>query len=111
MCEKHILSKLRSPSTYRQVSTTAIELPFEKPTNYHLTIEYDAANAFGTPVRDRQICIFALKNGKPDTSKYYDFDNDLGGGDRELEQAVSDAENAADAADAAANAALKERHN
>lgn len=93
-CERHIISKLRSPSTYKRIDASGIGIPFDKPLKYSVTIEYDAANAYGTPVRERQLCVFAVKNGRPDTSLYYDFDHDFEGRGKTGDQ-ISEEANAA----------------
>ncbi|MCJ8158353.1 hypothetical protein [Sphingomonas sp. LaA6.9] len=75
ICEDFILNKLRSPSTYKRIKASGIKVG-EK---YSVTVEYDAANAYGAPIRDNQICVFGLKDGRPDTTKTYDFDRDFSG--------------------------------
>lgn len=105
-CEDFILSKLRSPSTYKRIESSGIQVPYNNPDRYTVRVTYDAANAYGTPVREEQLCVFGLKDGKPDTSKHYDFDEDLEGKgytsadvDRAAESALSAADNALKAAD------------
>lgn len=100
-CEDHILSKLRSPSTYKRIEYSGTDVPYPKADRHHVRIVYDAANAYGTPVRDTQICVFGLKDGKPDTSRHYDFDSDLMGKgytSNEVEQEANAALEAADRA-------------
>lgn len=75
-CEEYIIAKLRSPSTYKRVEASGLRSPGEKPERYMVQIKYDAANAYGTPIREVQFCAFNLKGLGPDTSRYYDFDND-----------------------------------
>ena len=75
-CEEYIIAKLRAPSTDKRIEASGIRSPWDKPQRYMVQIEYDAANAYGTPIRSVQFCAFSLKGLGPDTSKYYDFDND-----------------------------------
>jgi hypothetical protein len=66
-CKAELMSTLRSPSTYVEISRRsfrAVHAPF----HWWVSIEYDAANAYGTPIRGTQICVYADKGGKPDTS-------------------------------------------
>lgn len=73
-CEAFILKKLKAPSTYKRITATGIGIPYESPKEYSVSIEYDAANAYGVPVRGTQICTYPLKDGRADTSAYIDFD-------------------------------------
>lgn len=73
-CEKYLVAKLKAPSTYKRINASSVGVPYAKPTEWDVDIEYDAANAFNTPIRDHQLCQFPLSNGRPDTSKYIDFD-------------------------------------
>lgn len=59
-CEKAIKRDLRSPSTYERVSV-GIEVAGEKERFFD--IEYDAANAYGTPVREDARCYFDAVSG------------------------------------------------
>ncbi|WP_037462616.1 hypothetical protein [Sphingobium herbicidovorans] len=102
-CEDFILTKLRSPSTYKRIEASGSLVPFDKPETFTAVVEYDAANAYGTPIRDRQVCVFGLKDGKPDTSRYYDFDSDFSGKGKDVDQAVRESNAAADAAMRAAD--------
>lgn len=47
-CENAIKAKLKAPATYQRVAQT--------PGEYRYEIDFDAANAFGTPMRDRATC-------------------------------------------------------
>lgn len=105
-CEDHIFKKLRSPSTYKRINIEGTDVPYPNPDRHHLRITYDAANAYGTPVREEQVCVFGLKDGKPDTSKYYDFDGDFTGKGRPADDAEKTAEAALKAADDALNNAM-----
>ena len=88
-CEKYLVSKLRSPSTYKRVSYSEILVDPAKIAEpgdgidpngepyYAVSIDYDANNAFNAPIRGQQLCQFDLVDGKPDTSGYIDFDQEL----------------------------------
>lgn len=66
VCEDVITKDLRSPSTYKRVDTV-IE-PHEIGTDVRsVHITYDAANAFGTPVRGTGGCAFEVA---PDTGEF-----------------------------------------
>lgn len=68
-CEQFIKAKLLSPSTYKRIDVVEGALPVaggEGP-NAMISIEYDAANAFGTPLRDRENCLFSETENGPDT--------------------------------------------
>jgi hypothetical protein len=69
-CENYLKGKLRSPSTYKRISTYS----YAANGKQHVSIEHDAANAYGTPIRATQFCFYPIKNGKPDTSQYIDHD-------------------------------------
>lgn len=100
-CEDYVIAKLRSPSTYKRISRQVTHInpanpsDIKNPTEVWVTIEYDAANAYGTPIRDRQTCQFPRKGGQADTSNYIDFDGTLA---EQLEQEADNLEAAADAA-------------
>jgi hypothetical protein len=61
-CESFIKERLRSPSTYRQVAAEYSGVTFRNEGRNVLmaTVEYDAANAFGTPIRGSQQCVFEV---------------------------------------------------
>ncbi|HEX8573999.1 MAG TPA: hypothetical protein VF759_14740, partial [Allosphingosinicella sp.] len=58
-CEVFIKERLRSPSTYKRISGDALGPAFENDGRRvkMVTIEYDAANAYGTPIRGSQQCV------------------------------------------------------
>lgn len=59
ICEAHIQKQLRSPATYARVK--AISAPAPVAGNIRTVhIEYDASNAFGTPVRGVEGCAFEV---------------------------------------------------
>lgn len=83
-CEIFIKDGLRSPSTYRLISMSEQDEKVSKPPlpkeagelermaweqdkAQHgirsLILEYDAANAYGTPIRGHQVCTFATIDG------------------------------------------------
>lgn len=119
-CETFIKERLRSPSTYKKVSDDGLGPSFKIDGRYvkMIVIEYDAANAYGTPMRGNQQCLFEVdKNGK-----FLDEDLEHAakmasiGADSEYapccimdakDRLSTDPEEAADQAEAAATAALK----
>lgn len=59
ICETHIKEQLRSPATYVRVKAIAdVGQPGKNIRTVH--IEYDASNAFGTPVRGVEGCAFEV---------------------------------------------------
>ncbi|MBX9729692.1 MAG: hypothetical protein K2X59_00040 [Sphingomonas sp.] len=65
-CRSFVSGGLRSPSTYSEIEARS-ERGKDGDGNpmATVTISYDAANAYGTPVRGAQICYFAIsKDGK-----------------------------------------------
>jgi hypothetical protein len=61
-CELYIKGKLRSPSTYARISARPVLLKASQQVS--VLIEYDAANAYGTPIRDRDICVFSAPEAR-----------------------------------------------
>lgn len=61
-CEVFIKERLRSPSTYKQVGVDYSGVTFKSQGRdvRMVTIEYDAANAYGTPIRNDQQCLFEV---------------------------------------------------
>ena len=59
-CESFIKERLRSPSSYKQISVDDLGPSFKNDGRdiKMLTVEYDAANAYGTPIRGKQMCTF-----------------------------------------------------
>lgn len=76
-CEQYIRGKLRSPSTYERVTAGSMFKNVGKLAQSWVIVEYDAANAYGTPIRDTQICKYPMKNGYADTSTQIDHDAEL----------------------------------
>jgi hypothetical protein len=91
-CEKYIQNKLRSPSTYKRIAADSTPMKDRKPQEQWVSIEYDAANAYGTPIRDTQICKYPYRNGRADTSSYIDHDAALRGEAGDLEAILGRAE-------------------
>lgn len=58
-CEAFVAEQLLSPSTYKRVSMTAPPHVPGKGFRF-VTVSYDAANAFGTPIRGTQTCAFKV---------------------------------------------------
>ncbi|KQM37935.1 hypothetical protein ASE59_11585 [Sphingomonas sp. Leaf10] len=73
-CREYLLKKLKAPSTYKQIQADQVKMDDGK---WSVVIQYDAANAYGTPIRDNQVCRYPDLNDQPDTRKYIDFDEDL----------------------------------
>ena len=59
-CESFIKGRLRSPSTYQRAELTVSPEPDADRTR-SIFIKYDAANAFGTPIRGMQWCKFKVE--------------------------------------------------
>jgi hypothetical protein len=61
-CEVFIKERLRSPSTYKRISGDSLGPAFESDGRRvkMVTLEYDAANAYGTPIRGIQQCVFEV---------------------------------------------------
>lgn len=58
-CEKYVLGGLRSPSTYERISAESTRVNDQQ----WVSLVFDAANAYGAPVRDTEICKFRLEKG------------------------------------------------
>lgn len=105
-CEDYAVAKLRSPSTYKRAEAYGFVTDDHVP-KYLVFLSFDAANAFGTPVRETQYCTYPLRNGAPDTTGYIDFDAYRDGDDIAVGKAAIKAiEDEADQAMAEADAAL-----
>lgn len=61
-CEIFIKERLRSPSTYKQVGVDYSGVTFKSQGRdvRMVGIEYDAANAYGTPIRGDLQCLFEV---------------------------------------------------
>ena len=65
-CEKFIEGSLKSPSTYKRVSANVDQsaVMYAGKSTKSVSVSYDAANAFGTPIRAAEICRFEVdQNG------------------------------------------------
>lgn len=60
-CEASLLRDLRSPSTYKRIKAETTRLTNKVGAEYQMVeIEYDAANAYGTPIRDTALCAYPV---------------------------------------------------
>ena len=75
-CEKYILAKLQKPNTYKRVESASLRLNDSKTEYWEVGIDYTFVDASNTNVQGHQLCDFPLVDGKPDTSKYIDFDRE-----------------------------------
>lgn len=89
-CEDELLMELRSPSTYKRVEANSYPDRYapETPTLFNVFIRFDAANAFGTPIRSVHQCTFAVKDGRADPAKR--LANDPGSSDEELRKLLAE---------------------
>lgn len=71
-CDDHIKSTLRSPSTYKRISVSTGLSPISSPKEAWVNTTYDAANAYGTPIRETASCYFKLKAGRVDLESIAD---------------------------------------
>jgi hypothetical protein len=74
-CEKRVMADLTSPSSYRRVSADTVRDTSKKPPIDMVSIDYDAQNAYGATVRDRVICQYFVKDGKPQLEGMIRMDN------------------------------------
>lgn len=114
-CEANLLGGLKAPSTYKAIKKTSEGKPADKPDTVLASIEYDAANAYGTPIRSTYSCIYKAKAGRADISaRLYqgDTSDDGSTGDpyADMERKES-LERASKLADDAMNAALEAADN
>lgn len=58
ICEAYIKSKLRAPSSYKQIAV--------QQTERSVAIEYDAVNTFNAPLREQEKCFFPEDAFEPD---------------------------------------------
>lgn len=81
-CEKYVLGGLRSPSTYERVSVGSTKVGGE----LWISIVYDAANAYGTPVRETETCKFRVENGRAVVPHVMDPSSDMAVAIRRLDE-------------------------
>lgn len=68
-CEAATQAKLRSPSSYKRVGVSVVDINPANPGDLsHLTerwidIDYDAVNGYNAPLRGKHHCRFALDQG------------------------------------------------
>ena len=55
-CERSLLVELKAPSTYNRLSADGLMIKENKPPYFMVAIEYDAANSYGTPIRNKKFC-------------------------------------------------------
>lgn len=79
-CEKAIISKLSTPSSYKRVNADEFRADAEHPgqpqrfTEHRVTIEYDAVNSFNAPIRNTAHCSYRLVDGHSDLGNMIDPD-------------------------------------
>ena len=78
-CERELLRELRAPSTYNRIEADTTVMDHLKSAEFWVSIKYDAANAFGTPIRDEKICRYALVDGRADLDQPVDIEAPLTG--------------------------------
>lgn len=82
VCEAELAKTLRSPSTYSQISASS--LPYgDNPRFWSVSIEYDADNAYGTPVRGHYQCMF---KAEPDGNVPAKIDMEIGATSARIER-------------------------
>lgn len=59
-CEDGVKSALRSPSTYKRIKADSMRMTNLDPVQIWVSLEYDAANVYGTPIRDTKTCKYKL---------------------------------------------------
>jgi len=100
-CEDYLMAKLKAPATYKRVGFSSAATDGIQ----HVSIEYDAANSYGVPLRETQLCAFPIKDGQPDVA-YRDHDRDIEiEADRLMDEAIALAERIEAEAEAKAAAA------
>jgi hypothetical protein len=65
-CEAGLVTDLLAPSTYKRVDYTVSDIVVNKRPVREVTINYDAQNAFGAPLRQVKDCRFLLNGGEAD---------------------------------------------
>ncbi len=73
-CEAYILVGLKAPSTYKRISADRWLTKEDGVEHVRVTINYDVANVYGTPVREFKVCLYPVVNGKPDLNQMIDDD-------------------------------------
>ena len=124
-CEASIVAGLRAPSTYKRITASSSAMTDLAPQQLWVSVEYDAANAYGTPIRDRRTCKYRWKQGEgadlaqrlpddapiryADAKRQAEWEKEMSGYgvDTAAHDAQAAATDAAEAAAAAASAAAK----
>lgn len=75
-CEDYLVAKLKAPATYKRIEASSFVDSDHKPPRQTVIIQYDAVNSYNAPIRDMQVCQFAVAKGRPDTGNYIDFDGE-----------------------------------
>ncbi|WP_156313493.1 hypothetical protein [Erythrobacter sp. SG61-1L] len=68
-CEDEIKNGLKAPSTYERIKSSSYRFDDDENPHVSVTIEYDAKNSFGTPLRSTAFCEVPIEEGTPNTSK------------------------------------------
>lgn len=84
-CEQQLLRELRAPATYNRIESDTTAMDHLKPPEFWVSIKYDAANAFGTPIRGEKICRYALADNRADLHHPIDIGAPLAGLDSPAE--------------------------
>lgn len=70
-CEALIERNLKAPSTYKRMRAERTLMTTLTPREIWVSIEYDAQNAYGVPLRGNELCKYpADKNGNVDWAKF-----------------------------------------
>ncbi|QTH20147.1 hypothetical protein HRJ34_17510 [Rhizorhabdus wittichii] len=70
-CETFVREKIDTPATFKVVSTSSVSGSAKDVARLDpagqvmlVSIEYDAANQYGAPIRSKAFCAFPMKNGR-----------------------------------------------
>jgi hypothetical protein len=74
-CEKYVRAKLAKPDSFKLLESASLALPYPNATYWEVGMDYGFVSASGAPGHGSQLCDFPLVDGKADTSRYIDFDN------------------------------------
>lgn len=61
-CESQLISKLKAPSTYKRIN----KFSYKSDGEWVVSIEYDAMNPMGVPIRETEFCYFPIAAGRAD---------------------------------------------
>lgn len=76
-CESNLLSKLKAPSTYKRAAVSSIRISDAKSEYQSVSIDYDAQNSYGAPIRDKEICVYPIDGDTVRTDLSIDPSADL----------------------------------